>query len=95
MSERSIVFSPRAMARVEAISDNLLQQHLSKKFVVEYLADLENWLNRVLLEFPNAGTSMPNLGLGLRRVVYKRYSFIYRIKGQKIEILTIYRDNLP
>ncbi len=38
---------------------------------------------------------MPELGEGVRRVIYKRYSFIYRLNGDVVEILTIYRENLP
>lgn len=38
---------------------------------------------------------MPEFGEGIRRVVYKRYSFIYRVQDDVIEILTIYRENLP
>ncbi len=38
---------------------------------------------------------MAEYGKDIRRVVYKRYSFLYRVKGNVIEILTIYRENLP
>lgn len=38
---------------------------------------------------------MPDYGEGVRRIVYKRYSFVYRVKGDEIQILTIYRENRP
>lgn len=38
---------------------------------------------------------MPEFGDGVRRVVYREYSFVYRIVGDVIEILTIYRENRP
>ena len=32
---------------------------------------------------------MPEFGEGVRRVVYREYSFVYRIESDVIEILTI------
>jgi len=29
------------------------------------------------------------------RIVYREYSFVYRINTDKIEILTIYKENQP
>jgi plasmid stabilization system protein ParE len=55
----------------------------------------EDWLNTLLVQFPESGTSMPEFGEGIRRVVYQKYSFVYRLKGETIEILTVYRENLP
>ncbi len=95
MSERTIVLSPRAKQRLAEIADYLYQQQLSSEFVIGYLNQFESWLNMVLLQFPDSGTPMPELGEGIRRVVYKRYSFIYRINGKEIEILTVYRENMP
>ncbi len=37
---------------------------------------------------------MPEFGDDVRRVVYQKYSFVYRINGDAIEILTRYRENL-
>ena len=95
MSEKTIVFSPIAQQRLEAIADYLLGQHLSNQFVLEYLSNIEKWLEQVLLQFPYSGTPTPNFGRGVRKVVYKRYNFVYRMQGNEIQILTIYRENLP
>ncbi len=95
MNEPVIVFSPRAKKRLEEIAEYLYKQHLSNEFVVDYLNNFESWLNSILSQFPKSGTPMPEYGKGIRRVVYKRYSFLYRVKGNVIEILTIYRENLP
>lgn len=95
MSERTIVLSPRAKQRLEEIAEYLYQQQLSSEFVVGYLNQFETWLKTLLVQFPDSGTPMPELGEGVRRVVYKRYSFIYRVNGDVVEILTIYRENLP
>jgi plasmid stabilization system protein ParE len=46
-------------------------------------------------QFPESGTLMPEYGNDIRRVIYQKYSFLYRQKGNVIEILTVYRENLP
>ena len=95
MSDIKIVFSPRAKQRLEEIADYLYQQQLSKTFVLGYLKRFETWLETVLGQFPESGHLMPVFGDGIRRVVYREYSFVYRINDDVIEILTVYRENLP
>jgi plasmid stabilization system protein ParE len=95
MSDYRIVFSPRAQQRLAEVADYLYQQNLSQRFVLDYMQRFEDWLNTLLVRFPESGTSMPDFGEGIRRVVYQKYSFVYRLKGETIEILTVYRENLP
>jgi len=95
MSKKKIVFSPLARDRLNEIAEYLYKQKLSKKFVIEYLTHFEDWLQMVLGQFPESGIPMPEFGNNIRRIVYQRYSFIYRLHGETIEILTIYRENLP
>ena len=95
MNEYRIVFSPRARQRLAEIADYLYQQNLSQRFVVTYLERFEDWLNTLLLQFPESGSPMPEFGHNIRRVVYQQYSFIYRLNGNNIEILTVYRENQP
>ncbi|NOV28608.1 type II toxin-antitoxin system RelE/ParE family toxin [Methylomonas sp. ZR1] len=95
MSEYRIVFSPRAQQRLAEIADYLYRQNLSQRFVLEYLQRFEDWLNTLLVLFPESGTQMPEFGDNIRRVVYQQYSFVYRLNGDAIEILTVYRENQP
>ena len=95
MSDFTLVFSPRAKQRLEEIADYLHQQKLSDAFIVDYLNRFENWLETLLIQFPESGTPMPEFGEGIRRVTYKKYSFLYRVNDDVIEILTVYRENLP
>jgi len=95
MNELPIIISPRALERLEEIADHLYTQHLSAEFVVKYMQEFEDWLERVLGTFPESGTPVPTFGADVRRVVYRKYSFLYRIREDTIEILTIYRENLP
>lgn len=93
--KKNIVFSPIAKQRLESIANYLLHQHLSASFVIEYLNGIEHWLETVLFLFLQSGTPAPKYGSGVRKIVYKKYNFIYRVQGQEIQILTIYRENLP
>ncbi len=95
MSSRTIVFSPRARQRLQEIASYLYRQNLSNEFVLDYLNHLEEWLMTMLVQFPFSGTPMPEFGEDIRRVVYQRYSFVYQVNGDAIEILTVYRENLP
>jgi len=95
MNNKEIVFSPLAQQRFEELADYLYHQQLSKAFVLHYLTQFEKWLDNVLGVFPESGRLMPEFGDDVRRVVYREYSFVYRIKGDVIEILTVYRENKP
>ena len=95
MNNYRIGFSPRAQQRLEEIADYLYQQQLSNQFVVNYLQRFEDWLITLLSQFPESGTLMPEFGDDVRRVVYQKYSFVYRINGNAVEILTFYRENRP
>jgi len=75
MSERKVVFSPRAQRRLKEISDYLYEQQLSKAFVLDYVNRFEAWLEMVLGQFPDSGSPMPEYGDGIRRIVYREYSF--------------------
>ncbi len=80
---------------MEEIADYLYTQSLSKEFVRNYLKQFESWLITLLGQFPESGILQPEYGEGIRKVVYKKYSFLYRINNGHIEILTVYRENLP
>ncbi len=95
MSDTKVIFSPRAKRRLQEIAEYLYRQQLSKEFVRDYVDRFGAWLTMVLGQFPESGCLMPEYGDGIRRIVYREYSFIYRISGDNIEILTIYRENRP
>lgn len=95
MSKLTLVFSPRASERLAQIATHLSEQSLPNSFIVEYLNQFELWLNKVLLEFPDSGIPMSEFGADIRKICYKKYSFVYRVTTKQIEILTVYRENLP
>lgn len=95
MSRKPIRLSPRAQERLAEIADYLSQQSVPDDAVVRYLSRLEQFLESVLSQFPDSGTPMPEYGDDVRRVVYQKYSFLYRAGTEAVEILTIYRENQP
>lgn len=80
---------------MEEIAEYLYQQDLSKEFVLDYMARFESWLETLLGQYPESGMMQPEYSHGVRRVVYRKYSFVYRVKGEVVEVLTVYRENLP
>ncbi len=95
MNDYTIVFSPHAKQQLAEVANYLYRQNLSRTFVVKYLNNFKNWLNTLLTQFPTSGMEMPDYGIGIRRVVYDKYSFLYRINNNVIEIVAVYRENLP
>ena len=95
MSKPGLFFSPRAIERLEQIAAYLSDQGLPNSFVIDYLNQFERWLNKVLLEFPDSGVPLPEHGPEIRKICYKKYSFVYRTTATQIEILTVYKENLP
>jgi len=95
MNNRTIIFSPRAKQRLEDVAEYLYQQSQSKMFVRAYLKQFQKWIETVLGQFPESGTLMSEQGENIRRVVYREYSFLYKITDDTIEVLTVYRENLP
>lgn len=95
MSSIEIIFTARAKIRLENITDYLLKETQSPNFVIRYLDDIENYITEILTLFPESGAPLSDWGNDIRRIVYKEYSFIYKIIEQKIFILTIYKENLP
>jgi plasmid stabilization system protein ParE len=92
----TIVFALKAQQRLEELADYLFQETQSSNFVLNYLDKLETYLREILLLFPEAGTPMEQqYGPGIRRLTYQKYSVLYRIVDQEIQIFTLFRENLP
>ncbi len=95
MRRLTLFFSIKAQQRLEELADYLFIQTQSPEFVIKHLDQLETYLRHLLTLFPEAGTPTENYGNGIRRLSYQKYSILYRVTGQQIEVLTFYRNNLP
>jgi plasmid stabilization system protein ParE len=90
-----IFLSPRALRRLDEFAEYLYEKNQSKQFVTEYIDKIEKQFKNTLNLFPESGTPMPEYGEGIRRLTYQRSSILYKIKNNRIEILTFYRQNQP
>jgi plasmid stabilization system protein ParE len=90
-----IEFSQKAYQRLEALADYIYEQSNSKKTTIAYIKKLRQYIIETFTHFPKAGRSSEELAPNTRKLVYQGFSIIYRIANDRIEILTIYRENLP
>jgi len=98
MSEiKTIVFSKRAILRLKNIADFIYKKSLSNEITLNYINRLKAYISSMLLSFPESGRKADEFGKDVRKLVYQGYSILYKINldKERIEILTIYRENLP
>ncbi|MDA7848197.1 type II toxin-antitoxin system RelE/ParE family toxin [Sulfurospirillum sp.] len=90
----NIVFSKKA---TEALIEQALYIYEQTQIIEisdRYLDDMKRFIVSILTKFPKSGRASEDILAGSRKIVYKGYSIIYQISGERIEILTIYRKNL-
>ena len=71
-------------------------QHLGK--LLQYiLMSLKEYMNDILIRFPESGRKADEYGKEIRKLVYQGYSILYRINlaKERVEIVNIFRENLP
>jgi len=90
-----IIFSKNATDALLSQASYIYQLTLDVNKADIYLDEMEDYIRNTLRIYPNIGRPAPELGLNIRKLVYKRYSILYRIENIQIEILSIYRENLP
>ena len=90
-----IEFSHKAFQRLEAVAEYIYEQSNSKKTTLSYIKKLRRYIIETLTHFPQAGRPSEDLAPNTRKLVYQGFSIIYRVTNERVEILTIYRENLP
>ena len=90
-----ITFSQNAIDALLSQAKYIYELTLSVEKADNYLNEMEAYIHHTLNIHPQLGRPAPELGLDIRKLVYKRYSILYRITNIEIEILTIYKQNLP
>ncbi len=91
-----IEFSSKAYLALDQISDYLYKQSKSKKITASYIRKIRDFIVKIFTTFPKAGRSAEEFGEGVRKLVYQKYSILYKIVDREhIVILTLYRENLP
>jgi plasmid stabilization system protein ParE len=92
-----IVFSKKATFRLSKITDYIYTQSQSETIALAYMARLKEYVQNILLHFPESGRKAEEYGKGIRKLVYQGYSILYRINEikERVEIVNIFRENLP
>ena len=90
-----IKFSQTAYNCLDAMAEYIYEQCASKPTTVRYLKKFKQYIIQTLELFPKAGRPADELKPKSRKLVYQGYSVIYRISEEQVEILLIYRENMP
>lgn len=90
-----VLFSQKASNRLIEQAQYIFEQTKNAKKADAFLDTMESYITSVLNEYPKLGRAAPEYGTDIRKLVYKRYSILYRIDKDCIRILTLYRENLP
>jgi plasmid stabilization system protein ParE len=90
-----IIFSRQAVDDLIVQAQFIFEQTQSVDSADHYLDGMKSFIIETLSHFPRAGRPAEEIAAGSRKLVYQGYSILYRIAEDHIEILTIYRENMP
>ena len=90
-----ITFSQKAVDALIAQANYIFKLTADEEKADLYLDMMESYITQTLSQYPLIGRPAPEISEGIRKLVYKRYTILYRIHLEEIEILTIYKENLP
>jgi plasmid stabilization system protein ParE len=94
-TETKVIFSEHATEALIAQAVHIFKQTQDVDKADKFLDTMKSYIIDILLNFPKLGRPAEEFGESIRKLVYQRYSILYRIKENHIEILTLYRENLP
>jgi len=90
-----IKFTPTFHRKLDSIAAYIYQESQSKSLTLRYVRKLQKYIVVNLNDFPKLGRPAEEFGADIRKLVYQRYSILYRIDKEYILVITIYKDNLP
>ena len=90
-----VIFSNKATKNLVDQALYIFEQTHSVTLSDKYLDDMKSYIIAILSTFPKSGRPSDDIVPHTRKLVYQGFSIIYRINDDQIEILTIYRENLP
>lgn len=90
-----VLFSKKATTNLIGHAFYIFERTQSIELSDKYLDDMKEFIVAMLSSFPKAGRPSDDLVPNTRKLVYQGYSIIYRISEDQIDILTLYRENLP
>ncbi|HUH43244.1 MAG TPA: type II toxin-antitoxin system RelE/ParE family toxin [Sulfurimonas sp.] len=90
-----INFSKVALKNLVEQAIYIYEQTKSEELADRYLDKMKSYIVGTLQNFPKSGRATEELAADSRKLVYQGYSIIYKIMGNEINILIIFRENLP
>lgn len=90
-----IVFSKKAIQNLLDQAQYIYSQTKNPDIADAYLDKMKNFIIEMLSKFPYSGRPSEDIAPNTRKLVYQGFSIIYRINDEQVEILTLYRENLP
>ena len=90
-----VVFSNKATKNLIDQALYIFDQTQSVELSDKYLDNMKNYIVEILSKFPKSGRPSDDITPNTRKLVYQGYSIIYREHNERVEILTLYRENLP
>ncbi len=96
MKTKKIIYSKKFKFRLEAIAEYLLEQSKSKEISREHVLNIKSSLG-ILSRFPFVGREAEEFGEEIRKIIILDYTVLYCVneKLEQIEVLNIFRENLP
>jgi plasmid stabilization system protein ParE len=90
-----IVFSKKAAQNLIDQALYIFEQTQSAELSDKYLDEMKNYIIEMLSKFPRSGRASDDIAPHTRKLVYQGFSIIYRERDERLDILTLYRENLP
>ncbi|SFV90248.1 hypothetical protein MNB_SV-4-1086 [hydrothermal vent metagenome] len=90
-----INFSQKAHQNLDEVAAYIYAQSKSKAVTAKYIRKLREYIKLTLSDFPKIGRPAEEFGKNIRKLVFQRYSILYIIEPTHIDIIAIYKDNLP
>ena len=90
-----INFSQKAHQTLDDVATYIYAQSKSKTITARHIRKLREYIKRTLSDFPKIGRPAEEFGKNICKLVFQRYSILYIIESTHIDIIAIYRENLP
>ncbi len=90
-----IEFTEESLQNLDDIAHYLFVETKSKAFTAKHIRKLRAFTKASLIDFPKLGRPAEEFGKNIRKLVYQRYCILYIIQQKHIDIISIYKENLP
>jgi len=91
----NVLFAENATNELTLQAQDIYKKTLNIEKADKFLLMMRRYIKETLTYFPRLGRSAEEFGSGIRKLIYQGYSILYKIDGNTIYVITIYRENLP